>query len=85
MLLFIRMLSKRDVEVVVENGKPFLFRTGPDSLKRLSLYLRSGRQGIGKVSSIFWQKLSPIYWWDGEFSSRSEKLVSRLCLNFVQW
>ncbi|XP_024012246.1 zinc finger protein VAR3, chloroplastic isoform X2 [Eutrema salsugineum] len=43
------MLSRRDVEVVVENGKPFLFRTGPDSLKKMSLYLRSGHQGIGKV------------------------------------
>ncbi|KAL1195507.1 Zinc finger protein VAR3 [Cardamine amara subsp. amara] len=45
----LEMLSRRDVEVVVENGKPFLFRTGPDSLKRMSLYLRSGHQGIGKV------------------------------------
>lgn len=51
-LFIIRMLSRRDIEVVVENGKPFLFRTGPDSLKRMSLYLRSGHQGIGKVSSF---------------------------------
>ena len=45
----VRMVSRRDVQVVVENVKPFLFRTGPDSLKRMSLYLTSGRQGIGKV------------------------------------
>lgn len=52
-----RMLSRRDVEVVVENGKPFLFKTGPGSLNKMSLYLTSGRQGIGKVCSI-WQKAS---------------------------
>ncbi|KAF8085430.1 hypothetical protein N665_0667s0026 [Sinapis alba] len=45
----LEMVSRRDVEVVVENGKPFLFRTGPDSLKRLSLYLKSGRQGVGNI------------------------------------
>ncbi|CAF1781114.1 hypothetical protein HID58_088856 [Brassica napus] len=45
----LEMVSRRDVQVVVENVKPFLFRTGPDSLKRMSLYLTSGRQGIGKV------------------------------------
>ncbi|CAH2072492.1 unnamed protein product [Thlaspi arvense] len=45
----LEMLSRRDVEVVVENGKPFLFTTGPDSLKKMSLYLRSGPQGIGKI------------------------------------
>ncbi|XP_010420507.1 PREDICTED: zinc finger protein VAR3, chloroplastic [Camelina sativa] len=44
----LEMLSRRDVEVVVNNGKPFLFRSGPDSLRRLSLYLRSGI-GIGKI------------------------------------
>lgn len=43
------MVSRRDVQVVVENVKPFLFRTGADSLKRMRLYLTSGRQGIGKV------------------------------------
>lgn len=48
----VRMVSRRDVEVVVENVKSLLFRTGPDSLKRMSLYLRSGRQGVGNVSSI---------------------------------
>ncbi|KAG2300271.1 hypothetical protein Bca52824_036743 [Brassica carinata] len=48
----LEMLSMRDVQVVVENMKPFLFRTGPDSLKRMSLYLASGRQGIGKVLDI---------------------------------
>jgi len=67
------MLSRRDVEVLVENGKPFLFKTGPDSLKRMSLYLRSGLQGIGKVSSIFWQMLSLLL------------VNARLCLNLVQW
>uniref|UniRef100_A0A1J3K747 Zinc finger protein VAR3, chloroplastic n=1 Tax=Noccaea caerulescens TaxID=107243 RepID=A0A1J3K747_NOCCA len=45
----LEMLSRRDVEVVVENGKPFLFKTGPDSLNKMSLYLTSGRQGIGKI------------------------------------
>ncbi|CAA7061454.1 unnamed protein product [Microthlaspi erraticum] len=45
----LEMLSRRDVEVVVENGKPFLFKTGPDSLKKMSLYLTSGPQGIVKI------------------------------------
>ncbi|KAG7609561.1 Zinc finger RanBP2-type [Arabidopsis suecica] len=48
----LEMLSRRDVEVMVENGKPFLFRTGPDSLKRMGLYLRSGRQGTGKMMDM---------------------------------
>ena len=48
----VRMVSRRDVEVVVENGKPFLFRTGQDSLKRMSLYLTSGN-----VSSILAKRL----------------------------
>ncbi|KAL0843245.1 hypothetical protein Bca101_016490 [Brassica carinata] len=48
----LEMVSRRDVEVVVENGKPFLFRTGPDSLKRMSLYLRSGRQSVGNILDV---------------------------------
>lgn len=48
----LEMVSRRDVEVVVENVKPFLFRTGPDSLKRMSLYLRSGRQGVGNILDV---------------------------------
>ncbi|KAG2333732.1 hypothetical protein Bca52824_004912 [Brassica carinata] len=48
----LEMVSRRDVEVVVENGKPFLFRTGPDSLKGMSLYLRSGRQGVGNILDV---------------------------------
>ncbi|CAH8381410.1 unnamed protein product [Eruca vesicaria subsp. sativa] len=39
----LEMVSRRDVEVVVENVKPFVFRKGQDSLKRMSVYLRSGR------------------------------------------
>lgn len=50
--MLIRMVSRRDVEVVVESGKPFLFRKGQDSLKRMSLYLTSG-----DVSSILAKKL----------------------------
>ncbi|CAG7911008.1 hypothetical protein BRARA_J01779 [Brassica rapa] len=48
----LEMVSRRDVQVVVENVKPFLFRTGADSLKRMRLYLTSGRQGIGKVLDV---------------------------------
>ncbi|XP_009131608.1 zinc finger protein VAR3, chloroplastic [Brassica rapa] len=47
------MVSRRDVEVVVENGKPFLFREGPDSLKRMSLYLTSGDiLDVDKASTV---------------------------------
>ncbi|KAJ4882588.1 hypothetical protein Rs2_32681 [Raphanus sativus] len=45
----LEMVSRRDVQVVVENVKPLLFRIVPDSLERMSLYLTSvGPQGIGK-------------------------------------
>ncbi|KAF2306858.1 hypothetical protein GH714_022086 [Hevea brasiliensis] len=36
------MLSKRDIEVVVEKGMPFLFKNGDDSGKRMRSFLGSG-------------------------------------------
>ncbi|CAN6975087.1 hypothetical protein Bca4012_000770 [Brassica carinata] len=49
----LEMVSRRDVEVVVENGKPFLFREGQDSLKRMSLYLTSGDMlDVDKASTV---------------------------------
>ncbi|XP_021807029.1 zinc finger protein VAR3, chloroplastic [Prunus avium] len=38
----LRLLSRRDLEVVVENGTPFLFRNGDDSARRMRLFLSQG-------------------------------------------
>ncbi|KAB2607698.1 zinc finger protein VAR3 [Pyrus ussuriensis x Pyrus communis] len=38
----LRLLSRRDLEVVVENGTPFLFQNGDDSLRRMRLFLGQG-------------------------------------------
>ncbi|KAJ9185726.1 hypothetical protein P3X46_005323 [Hevea brasiliensis] len=40
------MLSKRDIEVVVEKGMPFLFKNGDDSGKRMRSFLGSGDSNV---------------------------------------
>lgn len=35
-----RMVSRRDVEVIFENGTPFLFRNGDESVRRMKSFLR---------------------------------------------
>lgn len=42
LFLCCRLLSRRDLEVVVENGTPFLFRNGDDSARRMRLFLSQG-------------------------------------------
>ncbi|KAM5550443.1 zinc finger protein VAR3, chloroplastic [Rosa sericea] len=38
----LRLLSRRDLEVVVENGTPFLFQNGDDSTRRMTSFLAQG-------------------------------------------
>ncbi|CAL9127740.1 unnamed protein product [Musa textilis] len=35
----LRMLAKKDIEIIVENGSPFLFKNGANSVKRLRSFL----------------------------------------------
>lgn len=45
------MLSRRDIEVVVENGTPFLFKNGDDSVRRMRLFLGNGDSNVSLISS----------------------------------
>ncbi|KAK6243586.1 hypothetical protein QUC31_009995 [Theobroma cacao] len=38
----LRLLSRKEIEVVVQNGTPFLFKDGEESVRRLTLFLASG-------------------------------------------
>lgn len=38
---FLRFLNKKDIEVIVENGSPFLFKNGAYSTRRLQSFLRA--------------------------------------------
>ncbi|KAG6494281.1 zinc finger protein VAR3, chloroplastic-like [Zingiber officinale] len=38
---FIRFLNKKDIEIIVENGSPFLFKNGAHSTRRLQSFLRA--------------------------------------------
>jgi hypothetical protein len=42
----IRFLSRKDIEVIVENGAPFLFRSAFDSSRRLKSFLGSGSTNV---------------------------------------
>ncbi|KAM2976405.1 hypothetical protein FF2_013478 [Malus domestica] len=42
----LRFLSRRDLEVVVENGTPFLFQNGDDSVRRMRLFLGQGDTNV---------------------------------------
>ena len=41
-----RLLSKRDIEVVVENGQPFLFKKGEDSVRRMRSFLGNRQTNV---------------------------------------
>ncbi|XP_030518086.1 zinc finger protein VAR3, chloroplastic-like isoform X2 [Rhodamnia argentea] len=42
----LRALSKRDIEVVVENGAPFLFRNADDSIRKMRAFMSGEEVGI---------------------------------------
>lgn len=33
------MLAKKDIEIIVENGSPFLFKNGANSVRRLQSFV----------------------------------------------
>lgn len=42
----LELLSKRDIQVLVENGTPFLFRNGDESARRMRLFLSDGANNV---------------------------------------
>ncbi|GAV76904.1 zf-RanBP domain-containing protein [Cephalotus follicularis] len=49
------MVSRRDVEVVVQNGSPFLFKNGEESARRMRLFLdctQSNMVGTDKANTV---------------------------------
>ncbi|XVF56783.1 hypothetical protein PTKIN_Ptkin06aG0147800 [Pterospermum kingtungense] len=45
----LRLLSRKDIEVVVQNGKPFLFKDGDESTRRLRVFLDNGESNVADV------------------------------------
>ncbi|XP_021282512.1 zinc finger protein VAR3, chloroplastic [Herrania umbratica] len=45
----LRLLSRKEIEVVVQNGTPFLFMDGEESARRLTLFLASGESNVRDV------------------------------------
>ncbi len=41
-----RLLSRRDSEVMVENGQPFLFKNGEDSVRRMRSFLGNRQTNV---------------------------------------
>ncbi|XP_072954225.1 zinc finger protein VAR3, chloroplastic [Typha angustifolia] len=42
----LRLLPKKDLEVIVENGSPFLFKNGDDSTRRMRSFLNGGDNNV---------------------------------------
>ncbi|XWS57917.1 hypothetical protein CRYUN_Cryun09bG0214100 [Craigia yunnanensis] len=45
----LRLLSRKEIEVVVQNGNPFLFKDGDESARRLRVFLGSGKSNVADV------------------------------------
>ncbi|XVF06695.1 hypothetical protein REPUB_Repub06bG0072700 [Reevesia pubescens] len=45
----LRLLSTKEIEVVVQNGKPFLFKDGEESARRLRVFLGTSESNVGDV------------------------------------
>lgn len=43
---YFRMLSKKDIEVIVENGSPLLFRNGDNSVRRMRSFLNGSESNV---------------------------------------
>lgn len=48
-----RLLSRKDIEVVVENGLPFLFKNSEESVRMMRLFLQSGDNNVSVLVIIF--------------------------------
>lgn len=48
-----RLLSRKDVEVVVGNGSPFLFKDGDDSVRKMASFLHNGESYVSvRISNV---------------------------------
>ncbi|KAK8477526.1 hypothetical protein V6N12_046216 [Hibiscus sabdariffa] len=45
----LRLLSRKEIEMVVREGKPFLFKDGEESARRLMAFLSSGESNVADV------------------------------------
>lgn len=43
---YFRMLSKKDIEVIVENGSPLVFRNGDNSIRRMRSFLNGSESNV---------------------------------------
>lgn len=53
----VRLLSRKEIEVVVQNGTPFLFKDGEESVRRLTLFLASGESNVSGICCFICLKL----------------------------
>ncbi|CAN6717138.1 unnamed protein product [Malus baccata var. baccata] len=75
-----RLLSRRDLEVVLENGTPFLFQNGNDSARRMRLFLGQGSTNaldIDKAQTIDLMRFILSYASNPVFSSERNNLYNR--------
>lgn len=60
MIVFIdgycRMLSRRDIEVVVQSGLPFLFKNSDDSVRRMRLFLHGSGSNVSLCENCLCKK-----------------------------
>jgi hypothetical protein len=55
---FNRLLSMRDIAVVVEHGTPFMFSDSDDSVRKMKSFVSNGDSTVSAISSIFHALLS---------------------------
>ncbi|PON50898.1 zinc finger protein [Parasponia andersonii] len=76
----IRLLSRRDVEVVIGNGTPFLFKDANDSVRKLRSFVSSGESNvldIDKVSTVDLMRFILSYVSNLVFPSESNNIYNR--------
>ncbi|XP_024017505.1 zinc finger protein VAR3, chloroplastic [Morus notabilis] len=76
----VRLLSRRDVEVLIRNGTPFLFRDADDSAAKLRAFLFNGESNeldIDKVSTVDLMRFILSYASNLVFPSESNSLYNR--------
>jgi ribosomal protein S24E len=57
------LLSRRDVEVVVEHGAPFLFKNGDVSVRRMRSFLGNGESNVSvRIYHIYASSLLLLFW-----------------------
>lgn len=49
----LRLLSRKEIEVLVQNGKPFLFKDGEESARKLRLFLGSAKSNVSVGGFLF--------------------------------